>query len=113
VVRIPGPSWMEKRWISKIFPKTANPHHPRCSVPRDDLLLEPTGEVHEIVAVPSHPHHEVLEILGPSLRFSKELGAYHVELHMVPAQIEEDPDELGEFFLSLLRLPEDLGKAFG
>ncbi len=86
MVRIPGPSWMEKRLDIENPSQNGQPSPPALLGPRDDLLLEPTGEVHEIVAVPSYPHHEVLEILGPSLGFSKELGAYHVELHMVPAQ---------------------------
>jgi len=81
--------------------RKGQPSPPALLGSRNNFFLESPGEVHEIVAIPGDPHHKVLEILGSFLRLPKELGAHHVELHVVPTQVEEDPDELSQLLYTL------------
>ena len=62
VVRMPGPSWSEKRWMSKMRPVAIL----QVLRPRDDLFLHLRREIHEELAETGHAHDEVAILLADS-----------------------------------------------
>src|SRR4030042_5569082 len=74
--------------------------------PTDDLILERRADVDEIIAVARDANDEVPEELGLLLSPAQRLGRNHVELDVMPAQLEVGPDEMDEVVQPLLRIEE-------
>jgi len=56
--------------------------------PGNDLILKGLPKIAEIVTVSCHSHNEVPELFRIILGCAKGFRAYHVELHMVAAELE-------------------------
>ena len=65
----------------------------------DDLILQGVAEVAEVVAVAGHAHDQVAVLLGVGLGGAQRGGIDHVELDVVPVQLEiraDQVDQLGQ-----------------
>src|SRR5450759_79737 len=87
VVRIPGPSSIEKRWMLKILPVRpplpAGPESLTLELVRlsgDDLILDLLAQHHEVGVVTGHADQEVGVVGRVFLRAPQRFGVYHVDL---------------------------------
>ena len=80
-VRIPGPSWIENRWISKMRPVTKTSLLPVLHA-RDDVLLQLRRETHEELAEAGNANHQILVLLGVLLGGAERFAAHHIDLQL-------------------------------
>ena len=65
-------------------------------------FLQRRRQVAEVVAVAGHAHDQVAVLLRLRLRLTQCLGRHHVELNVVPVQLEVRPDQVRQVVDALL-----------